>query len=117
MKRILIIEDDPGIKDALITLFNDMNYVVDIYSDGQIVFTEEFIIPDIFIIDKQLSGIDGLDLCRHLKTKENTKHIPVIMLSASPSITPLAKGAGAEDAIEKPFTLQVIKEKISKYLA
>lgn len=116
MKRIIIVEDDPGIQELYRTLFMDTGHDVIIYSDANMILHECHEPPDLYIIDKQLSGIDGLEICRRLKSQESTMHIPVIMLSASPSIIPLAKLAGADDAIEKPFSINRINQTINKYL-
>lgn len=63
-------------------------------------------VSDLYILDKQLSGIDGLDLCRMLKNRDETRHVPVIILSASPNINELANAAGADAVVEKPFELK-----------
>src|SRR5690348_11753847 len=116
MKRIIIIDDDAGIQEAFETLLYGSGHEVMIYSDGNKILLEDHIPADLYIIDKQLSGVDGLEVCKHLKSQPHTKHIPVIMLSASPSILPLSKLAGADDAIEKPFSVEVISKKIEQYL-
>jgi DNA-binding response OmpR family regulator len=116
MKRIIIIDDDPGIQDAFQLIFDPREYSVDIHPCGEKVLNNDFEMPDLFILDKQLSGVDGLDICRFLKSQESTKHIPVIMLSANPHIHILAKPAGADDALEKPFKLKTLRELVAKYL-
>ena len=115
MKRIIIIDDDPGIQEAFRILFESTGYQVIIYPDAGKLF-EEHIPADLYIIDKQLSGIDGLELCKHLKSQQATRHIPVIMLSASPSIVRLSQLAGADDAIEKPFSIKQMRQKVDQYL-
>jgi DNA-binding response OmpR family regulator len=75
-----------------------------------------FELPDLFIIDKQLSGVDGLDICAHLKTRQLTAQVPVIMVSASPSVEALAKKAGADDFLEKPFNRKEILKLVRKHL-
>lgn len=111
-KRIILVEDDSSIQDTVMLILESSGYHVDIYSSGEPILKNEYQIPDLFIVDKQLTGVDGLDVCRHLKSNEATKKIPVIMLSASPSIIPLAKAAGADSAIEKPFRMQELKETV-----
>src|SRR5688572_18699109 len=104
MKKVMIIEDDPAILDALGILFSRAGYEIHSCPNGNFIFKEEFTIPDLFIIDKQLSGIDGLDICKHLKQTASTKHIPVIILSASPHINTQIKQVGADAFLEKPFS-------------
>ena len=116
MKRIIIIDDDPGIQDSAHMIFRKPDYEVTIYPDGTSIMSGDFEVPDIFIIDKQLPGMDGLDLCRHLKQQPSTKYIPIIIMSASAQTNKLAKIAGAEEFIEKPYTLKIMRDLINKYL-
>lgn len=117
MKKIVIVDDDPAIQDAFRLIFAREKYEVTIYTDASFLFTEAFIIPDLFILDKQLSGIDGLDLCRMLKSRADTKDVPVVILSASPGILRLASEAGADDVLEKPFRIMSLMETIRRYIS
>lgn len=103
MKRLIIVDDDPGIQDAISLVFQAPNYEVMIFDSADPILSGNYEIPDLFILDKQLSGVDGLELCRHLKALVRTKDVPVILVSASPNVLNLSKECGAEAAIEKPF--------------
>ena len=117
MKQHLIIaDDDPGIQDIFQLIFNRAGVDVTIYPNGDQLLTNNFDVPDAFILDKQLSGVDGLDVCRFLKGQERTKDVPIIMLSANPNIGRTAKEAGADDYLEKPFKLQDLLALTNKYL-
>ena len=83
--------------------------------NGEDLLKNKFTLPDVFLIDKQLSGYDGLDICRHLKNKGRTKNIPVIMISASPNIGSLSKEAGADAFIEKPFEIKDLLRLVNFY--
>ena len=107
-KKILIIDDDPSILDILKIVFERAGYEVRIESDGQQILDNEYEIPDIILLDRFLSGIDGLDICKHLKSNIFSKNIPVIMVSASPDIEITALEAGADSFIEKPFEIAEI---------
>lgn len=104
MKKVVIIEDDPAILDVLGMLFRRAGYETCSYHNANFILKGEFKIPDLFIIDKQLSGVDGLDICKHLKQTESTRHIPVIILSATPHIHTMIKQVGADAFVEKPFS-------------
>lgn len=110
MKYIIIVDDDPGVQDAFQYVFDPARYEVAIYADGSEIFNNRYRLPDLFILDKQLRGVDGLDLCRHLKSQAATKHIPVIMTSASPDIARLARLAEADCSLEKPFSLKELRD-------
>src|SRR5689334_15688997 len=85
MKKIIFVDDDPTIQDVINLILED-DYDVEIFSKGEPLFNDEFTVPNLFLLDRQLSGVDGLDLCRHLKAQERTRHVPVIIISAAPNI-------------------------------
>jgi DNA-binding response OmpR family regulator len=112
---ICIIEDDEGIQDVLKIILNRAGYETEIFSDGKAIFEDKYIIPDLFLIDKQLSGTDGLTICKHLKDDRDTKAIPIIMMSAYPNIKDFSILAGANDCIEKPFKVETLLATIRKH--
>lgn len=117
MKRtILVADDDEGIRDILQILLGREGYTLDLRSGGEDLLTGNFELPDLFLIDKQLSGINGLDVCRHLKNNPATRHIPVIMISASPDIAELSKEACADNYLEKPFDINHLLEMLKTQL-
>ncbi|MCC6287407.1 MAG: response regulator [Chitinophagaceae bacterium] len=116
MKKIIIVDDDPAIQNAFSLIFDPLLYMVTVYSTAAPILNGEYDLPDIYILDKQLSGVNGLDLCIYLKSGAATKHIPVVMISASPDITRLAEYAGAAAALEKPFRMKRLREIVLEYL-
>jgi DNA-binding response OmpR family regulator len=116
MKHIILVEDDPAIRDSLSVLFESMDIKLSVYPNGETILAGEYVLPDLFLLDKQLSGVDGLDICRYIKKKENTKNIPVVMISANPCVVQLASAAGADEVIIKPYKLADIRKITSKYL-
>lgn len=116
-KRILVTEDDPGLQDIYKFIFEKAGYEVALSADAGCIYADSFIEPDIIILDRYLVGIDGLDVCRFLKTKANTSTIPVIMVSSSPGINILAKQAGADDSMEKPFMMNDLLLKVRKWVS
>ena len=113
-KRILIADDDPGIRDIFKIILTKAGYDIEVKEDANEIFENKFSIPDLFLVDKLLSGIDGLDICLYLKSNEQTSHIPVIMVSASPDIGIAATNAGADDFVEKPFELSYLLKVIER---
>lgn len=90
--------------------------MITIFSNGIPLLKNNYEIPDIFLLDKQLAGSDGLEICRYLKSRDETKSIPVIMISATPGIKEMAKEAGADDFVEKPFIMTNLLNKITAAL-
>ena len=115
-KRILVTEDDPGAQDIFKIVFEKAGYDVLVNDDGRALLENNFDNPNLFLLDKQLPGVDGLDICKYLKSREDTKNIPVIMVSASPGIANMAKSAGADDCLEKPFHLKELLATVKKYV-
>jgi len=115
-QTIILVEDDPGIQDALSLAFTNSSCKVIVYPDAHEILNGNFHPPVLFIIDKQLPGVDGLELCKHLKQNEQTRHIPVIIVSASPRMEKQSMMAGANEFVEKPFKLTDLREIVSRYL-
>lgn len=104
--RIVVIDDDEGIQDALRMLFEQAGYEVDVFGDGAVILQGSYRLPDLFVLDKQLPGVDGLQLCQHLKAHPLTSAIPVILISASTRFEQDALTAGADAAMAKPFRMK-----------
>ena len=115
-KHIILTDDDPGVQDAAKLMFERAGYDVTVYSNGNPLLKNDFKTPDLFILDKQLSGVDGLDICRFLKAQHATAHIPVIMLSASPQLGVQSRAAGADAFVEKPFRMSDILTAIRQFI-
>lgn len=116
-KKILIADDDESIRDIFRIVLEKAGYDLEIKEDAGEILTNNFTLPDIFLIDKLLSGVDGLDVCRHLKSNPNTSRIPIVMVSASPDIGTVALKAGADDFIEKPFELSYLLKVIERNIS
>jgi|SRR5687767_9166128 DNA-binding response OmpR family regulator len=117
-KKILVVEDDESIRDILKIMLTKAGFEVEDIKDGSNLLNGRASTADLYLIDRQLSGVDGLDLCRHLKGEPLTAKTPVIILSATPGIERLVDDAGASAFIEKPFSkknlLETIESVISK---
>jgi CheY-like chemotaxis protein len=116
MKKILIIDDNAPIRDSLSLIFRSAQYEVSVLPDGHAVIAGQYELPDIFIIDRQLPGIDGLALCELLKRDERTAGIPVIIISASPLAAHLADLSGADAFIEKPYSVKQMRELVARLI-
>jgi len=115
--KICVIEDDEGIQDVVKIILKRAGYETNMFSDGRAIMEDNYPPPDLFLIDKQLPGTDGLTICRYLKDDRNTKSIPVIMMSAYPNVKEFSVVAGADDFIEKPFRIETLLAAIRKHLA
>ncbi|RFZ90587.1 DNA-binding response regulator [Mucilaginibacter conchicola] len=115
-KRIMIADDDPAIVDAVEMLLEFEGYQVSSTVDGATVLDMREELPDLLLLDIWMSGDDGRDICRKLKSVPSTKNIPVIMISASKDIEQSARDAGADDFIAKPFEMDALLQKIESFV-
>ncbi len=117
-KKILVADDDAGIVDALQMILGEFDYEVETTMNGNDLMELEAkdYQPDLILLDIWMSGMDGRDICKHLKSKDSTKHIPVIIVSANKDIRQIAADCGADDYLAKPFDMKVLLGKIDKFL-
>lgn len=115
-KKILITDDDEGVQDIFKMIFEKEGYEVEVLGEADSIFENNYNIPDLFLLDRQLSGHDGLNVCKFLKSQPATRDIPIIIVSASPGISTLALQAGANDFIEKPFEKKSLVNLVSKWI-
>ena len=116
MKRIVCADDDPGLQEVFPLLCSRAGYEVKMFSNGEQLMEDLDDLPDLYLLDKQLSGIDGMEICRYLKSRDSTRNIPIIIVSASPNLDKLSKAAGADDFLEKPFQAKYLFELLKKYI-
>ena len=115
-KKILIADDDPSIVDSLKMMLELEGYEVSTTVNGATIYKMEKEYPDLLLLDIWMSGQDGREICKYLKKESHTKHIPIIMVSASKDVKQSAKDAGADDFLEKPFEQEDLLKKIAKYI-
>ena len=116
-KSILILDDDPAIIEALSLLLEDAGYTMRTFSEGETLENMHADLPGVVLLDIWMSGKDGRDVCTLLKSQETTRDIPIILISAHRDIERIAKEAGADDFLAKPFGMREVVAKLGKYLA
>jgi two-component system, OmpR family, response regulator MprA len=115
-ERILIIEDDEAILRLLRRGLAYEGYQVDTATDGQGGLNlARDTHPDLIILDWMLPGMDGLEVCRRLRTGGN---VPILMLTAKDTIQDRVQGldAGADDYLVKPFELDELLARVRALL-
>jgi DNA-binding response OmpR family regulator len=116
-KKILVVDDEPDILEFLQLILEDEGYTVVTTSKAEYVEKlQNGRLPDLILLDVLLSGKDGRDIVKQLKSQVETKHIPVIMFSAHPSAEETARAAGADDFIAKPFEMDILLAKLASCL-
>ncbi|WP_316845159.1 response regulator transcription factor [Pedobacter psychrodurus] len=115
-KKILIADDDEGIVDAVTMILEVMGYDVEYTYDGGAVIDAVKNRPDLILLDIWMSGHDGRDICKQLKSDPEYNEIPILMISASRDIRQSAMDAGANDFMEKPFEMDSLLNKVDLLL-
>lgn len=115
--KILLVEDDERISDAIVEYLTDQHYLVEIAQDGQ----EAWELIDVFnydliLLDVMLPKLDGISLCRKLRSQ--SYQTPILMLTARDTVNDRVQGldAGADDYLVKPFALQELSARIRALL-
>lgn len=111
---ILIVEDDKDIRKSLEIFLKMKGFNAS--STDDLVIEKLTPLPNLILMDVFLSGKSGKDLCRAIKNNSATAHIPVIMMSATPSARTSCLKAGANNFISKPFQLSEMMDTIEKLL-
>lgn len=114
-KKVMIAEDDPGILDAMKIMLEDAGYAVETTVDGLTVQDMKDELPDVLLLDIWMSGMDGKEICKHLKSQKLTKLIPIIMVSANKDTRQIAKDCGADDFLAKPFQMGELLAMVKRY--
>ena len=104
--RILLVDDEPAIRELVRTMLATGAVEVELASDGAECLRAARLRPyDLVLLDIVLPGLDGISLCRLLRSDPATARVPVYMLTARarPSDVETAQRAGADGYIQKPF--------------
>lgn len=119
-QSILIVDDEEDVVRPLAFRLGVEGYDVLMEPDGELGYeTALSQMPDIILLDIMMPGIDGITLCKILKDKPETSHIPVIMLTARTMIGDVEKAfeVNADDYVGKPFEWPELFGKINRALA
>src|SRR3954462_14370646 len=111
-RRVLVVEDDPTIVDAIATRLRAEGFLVQTAVDGpSAVDTAEAWQPDLLILDIMLPGFDGLEVCRRVQA---ARPVPVMMLTARDDETDMlvGLGVGADDYMTKPFSMRELAARV-----
>ncbi len=113
MHKILVVDDDQSILDAMEITLKLQDYEVETTTKGEETFSKiESFKPDLIFMDVYLSGMDGREICKQIKEQDETRHIPVIIFSANKSMKDVFKESGANDFIGKPFNMDELYDKV-----
>jgi len=117
--RVLIVEDEEPLVTLLRYNLEAEGYQVDAVTRGdeaETVLKEN--VPDLLLLDWMLPGLSGIELCRRLRSREETERLPIVMLTARGEEAERVRGlaTGADDYIVKPFSVPELLARIKALL-
>jgi two-component system phosphate regulon response regulator PhoB len=118
-KHVLVVEDDETISELIRYNLEKNDFRVTCLATGEKVLLRAGVeVPDLILLDILLPGIDGIEVCRLLRTEEKIKSIPIIMVTAKGEEGDVVEGleAGADDYIIKPFSPRVLVARVRTVL-
>lgn len=117
--KVLLVEDEPAQREVLSYNLSSEGFDVLAAEDGDeamLLVKEE--VPDIIVLDWMLPGISGIEICRRLKSRPETRGIPVLMLSARSEEVDRVRGleTGADDYVVKPYSVLELMARVRAQL-
>lgn len=116
-KKILLADDDPDTLFLLSKILVNQGYEVQCLTNASGIVNESIgQWPDLFILDKEMTLIDGIAICKYLRLHKIARHIPIIMISGCDCRT-RATSAGADFYIDKPFDVRELLEVVERFIS
>jgi two-component system phosphate regulon response regulator PhoB len=116
---ILVVEDEDALSTLLSYNLEKEGYKVTVATDGEegLMLVDERL-PDLIVLDWMLPKVSGIEVCRRLRTRAETRNVPIIMLTARGEESDRIRGldTGADDYITKPFSMTELTARIRAVL-
>ena len=119
-ERILFVEDEPDIQELVRHNLSNEGYSVDCTGSGENALSKlKEYKPDLVLLDLMLPGMDGINVCKNIKSNSRTHDMPIIMLTAKREENDILEGfkAGADDYMTKPFSVRELSCRIKSVLS
>jgi len=116
-KTILICDDDDGVIDVAQIVLEGKGYNIHTLTNAADIFEVINIHkPDLILLDLWMPEASGDEITKTLKKNKDTQHIAVILFSANKDTSIIAKEAGADDFLSKPFDISELEKIVAKHL-
>lgn len=117
--RVLVVEDEPAQREVLAYNLEAEGFSVSRAETGDdaLLLVEEDA-PDVIVLDWMLPGVSGIEVCRRLKVRSETRNVPIIMLSARSEEVDRVRGleTGADDYVVKPYSVVELMARVRTQL-
>jgi DNA-binding response OmpR family regulator len=105
-EKILVVDDERDVRGLLSDFLTEEGYRVILATNGaEAMGLAELENPEVILLDINMPGIDGIEVCKKLKAQEKTQFIPIIIITALEDSGFIAYLEGADDFVSKPFNL------------
>ena len=118
-KHMLVVDDDPSIRDLISVAFSGPDCVVDVAESGErCLFRMRSRRPDLLLLDVQMPGQDGFQTLKAIRADETLRHVPVVMLTAKRSASDVmqARKMAVVDYLAKPINLLALAKRVERVL-
>ena len=112
---VLVVDDDPDIVDLLDAALEGQGYRVFATADGEALQLAHDLQPDVILLDINMPGMDGVEVSRRLRDDPATRHIPIIVISATQRLRATAPLMPVNDRLAKPFDLPDLYAKVERW--
>lgn len=115
---ILVVEDNVEVRRYIISLLKDSHNIIEASNGSEAIDKAINHLPDLIISDLMMPKMDGMEMCKRIKTDFKTSHIPVIMITARAMTDDIKEGyeAGADEYIVKPFNSDLLITRVNNIL-
>jgi CheY-like chemotaxis protein len=113
---VLVVDDDPGIRETLTAILEDAGYTVATAVDGAALRAARDLQPHVILLDIMMPVMDGVEVSQRLRADPATEDIPIIAMSAHYQLQAMAGSMPVDDQLAKPFDLIEVERMVARWM-